>query len=231
MDELDPPLCVIARLADWFPPSSGIQCESHRSEPPNADRRLCGAADTADIEFIEFSPQRRQFSLNLEDQSSNQTNDAMSAEEYFGQDDIQLAIEEISLYLYCFRLLSKAVAEASLCGPEGNMIFVHDGEKLERMTSEMYGKLTAYNVLNGGPGLPMINTILYSFMTDQGIKPHVDILTLSQTEEISRMKEVCNLFHAEINQLVNGLDKVGSLQKEILHAFEAFSSLFVTKDR
>ncbi|XP_053372916.1 G2/M phase-specific E3 ubiquitin-protein ligase-like [Mercenaria mercenaria] len=235
----------------------------------------------------------------VEDQSSNQTNDVMSAEEYFEQDDIQLAIEESFLsicnsnkeekdslllkkwvdkalqpsepqiivvqrerllqttlrvvgkstfnwsqplrivfsgedgddqggpkreYLW---LLSKAVAEASLCGPEGNMIFAHDGEKLEHMTFEMYGKLTAYNVLNGGPGLPMISTMLYSFMTDQDIKPHVDILMPSQTEEISCIKEVCNLFHAEITQFVNGLDKVGSLHKEILHAPEAFSSLFV----
>ncbi|XP_053378092.1 uncharacterized protein LOC123546542 [Mercenaria mercenaria] len=58
------------------------------------------------------------------------------------------------------------------------------------MTFEMYGKLTAYNVLTGGPGLPMINTMLYSLMTDQGIKPHVDILTLSQTKEIYRIKEI-----------------------------------------
>ncbi|XP_053402315.1 uncharacterized protein LOC128546033 [Mercenaria mercenaria] len=34
-------------------------------------------------------------------------------------------------------------------------------------------------------------------------------------------------FHAEINQFVNGLDKVASLHKEILHPPEAFSSLFV----
>lgn len=90
-------------------------------------------------------------------------------------------------------MLSKAIADACLCGPDGNMIFTHDGTKLQNMTYEMYGKLTAYNVLNGGPGLPVLNTTLYSFMTDQGIQPHDAILSLEHMDECSQIKEVCDL--------------------------------------
>lgn len=97
------------------------------------------------------------------------------------------------MYLYLFRLLSKAVAEAILYGPEGNMVFIHDGEKLERKTYEICGKLTAYNILNGGPGLPMINTTLYSFITNKDINPDVDIKTLTPTEDLTCITEVCRI--------------------------------------
>ncbi|XP_053378088.1 uncharacterized protein LOC123524937 [Mercenaria mercenaria] len=189
-DELDQHTVVsLPDLQDWSPPSSGIQCESHRSETLQAFRQencsddielgtptvvtnrqtymeACGAADTAHIEVIDIpAPQRRQFSLRrvspaatviysesadmsgsinnhsiesdavtVEDQSSNQTNDAMSAEEYFGQDDIHNKEEKDS------SLLKKWVDKA--LQPSEPQTIVVQRERLLQTTLRVVGYST-----------------------------------------------------------------------------------------
>ncbi|XP_053379941.1 G2/M phase-specific E3 ubiquitin-protein ligase-like [Mercenaria mercenaria] len=66
------------------------------------------------------------------------------------------------------------------------------------------------------------------WIIDQGLLPTKTKLEKKDKVATYLLKNILYYrFHAEITQFVNGLDKVGLLHKEILHAPEAFSSLFV----
>lgn len=64
-----------------------------------------------------------------------------------------------------FRELMKAIKEAILEGPDSNKVFRHDISLLHKKTYETCGTLVAWSILNGGPGLPVFNTDLFSLMT------------------------------------------------------------------
>ncbi|KAJ8313717.1 hypothetical protein KUTeg_008278 [Tegillarca granosa] len=55
---------------------------------------------------------------------------------------------------------------------------------------ETCGKLTGYVLLNGGPGLPMINTILYAFMTEQCIQQNLDVSKIPSTDDLTYIDEI-----------------------------------------
>lgn len=59
----------------------------------------------------------------------------------------------------------KAIKEAILEGPDSNKVFRHDISLLHKKTYETCGTLVAWSILNGGPGLPVFNTDLFSLMT------------------------------------------------------------------
>uniref|UniRef100_K1Q5Z4 G2/M phase-specific E3 ubiquitin-protein ligase n=1 Tax=Magallana gigas TaxID=29159 RepID=K1Q5Z4_MAGGI len=61
--------------------------------------------------------------------------------------------------------LMKAIKEAILEGPDSNKVFRHDISLLHKKTYETCGTLVAWSILNGGPGLPVFNTDLFSLMT------------------------------------------------------------------
>lgn len=72
----------------------------------------------------------------------------------------------MNLYVYLnFREWMKAIKEAILEGPSSNKVFRHDISLLHKKTYETCGTLVAWNILNGGPGLPVFNTDLFSLMT------------------------------------------------------------------
>ncbi|MES9881585.1 MAG: hypothetical protein ABW185_11960 [Sedimenticola sp.] len=90
-------------------------------------------------------------------------------------------------------------------GPEDNKVFKHDIQKVANKNYEIYGKLTAYSLLNGGPGLPVMNKELYSVMTGGEISPlqEIDIsMCLFDDETQSRLESVSCVI-SSLQHLIN----------------------------
>ncbi|XP_069105066.1 uncharacterized protein [Argopecten irradians] len=62
------------------------------------------------------------------------------------------------------RLLMAELSEVIFQGGEKNKFFLHDLEKLTASTYELAGRLVAFSVLHGGPGIPVLHPMAYQFI-------------------------------------------------------------------
>lgn len=71
---------------------------------------------------------------------------------------------------FIFRLALKGLVNSSLFeGKEYSKIFAHNLQKLEEQQYRLAGRLTAMSIAQEGPGLYVLNPLLYSMMIGQEV--------------------------------------------------------------
>ena len=79
----------------------------------------------------------------------------------------------------CSRLLMIALCQKVFEGNDEKKFFRHDLEHLADNTYEMAGRMCAFSLLNGGPGMPVMHPLCYSLLINTEFIDH-DIPTIEE---------------------------------------------------
>ncbi|MES9879961.1 MAG: hypothetical protein ABW185_03675 [Sedimenticola sp.] len=77
-----------------------------------------------------------------------------------------------------------------LQGPDENKTFVHDIAKLSVGRYELAGRLVAFAILHGGPGIPVLNKNVYRMLTGRAMAETTDIDCVVNVEAKSALTKV-----------------------------------------
>lgn len=81
----------------------------------------------------------------------------------------------LNVNVVCSSELMMEVQKDILQGQAGNQVFKHDLGKLAKGRYLIAGKLVAFSILHGGPGLPVLNSQLYDLMIGRDMQGDADI--------------------------------------------------------
>lgn len=94
-----------------------------------------------------------------------------------------------------YRLLMSELSSSVLQGTTDRYFFNHNIEKLANGVYEMAGKLFAFSLLHGGPGMPVMHPIVYELIVNGEVKsplPNVEecVIDMETRGKILRVRNI-----------------------------------------